>query len=126
MREIANTEPTPPRRHVAAIPRELETIVLKAMEKNPADRYLSAIELADDLRSFLEHRPIRARRASWIESSVKWMKRRPLVAALVGVSILAIVGLVGGVLGTTLALAEAKRQADEVKLQKEFVEEERP
>src|SRR5205085_5778169 len=53
LRQIAFEEPPPPRRHNPAVPRELETVVLKAMAKEPADRYASAQELADDLRRFL-------------------------------------------------------------------------
>ena len=55
-------EPVPPRRIDPSLPRDLETIVLKAMAKEPADRYATAQELADDLRRFLEDKPIRARR----------------------------------------------------------------
>jgi serine/threonine protein kinase len=62
LRQITFEEPRPPRRLHRAIPAELETIVLKALEKNPADRYATAQELADDLRRFLEDKPVRARR----------------------------------------------------------------
>src|SRR5262249_4824034 len=58
LRQIAFEEPRTLRRWDKAIPAELETIVLKAMEKNPADRYTTAQELAHDLRRFLEDRPI--------------------------------------------------------------------
>src|SRR5207245_7941430 len=62
LRQIAFEEPCPPRRLNRAIPAELETIVLKALEKNPQERYASAGELADDLGHFLQDEPIRARR----------------------------------------------------------------
>ena len=62
LRQIAHEEPAPPRRLNPAIPRDLETIVLKAMAKEPESRYATAQELADDLRRFLEHKPIQARR----------------------------------------------------------------
>src|SRR5262249_50881226 len=62
LRQIAFEEPVSPRRLHRAIPVELETIVLKALEKNPANRYATAQELADDLRNFLADRAIRARR----------------------------------------------------------------
>src|SRR5262249_53015860 len=62
MRRIALEEPTAPRSLNRAIPVELETIVLKAMARNPEERYSSAQELAEDLRHFQEHRPIRAQR----------------------------------------------------------------
>src|SRR6202035_195755 len=54
LRQIAFEEPAPPRRLERAAPAELETVVLKALEKNPADRYATAQELADDLRRFLD------------------------------------------------------------------------
>jgi serine/threonine protein kinase len=60
LRQVAFEEPRTPRQRNKAIPRELETIVLKAMEKSPESRYATAQELADDLRRFLEDRPIQA------------------------------------------------------------------
>src|SRR5262249_14742659 len=98
LRQIGSEEPTPPRRLNPALPAELETIVLKAMAKEPAERYATAGELADDLRRFLEDRPIRARRPSLWQKVKKWARRnRPLVWSL-GVSgsvvlILAVIGL---------------------------------
>ena len=71
LRQIAFEEPQPPRRLNKAIPAELETIVLKAMEKNPADRYATAQELADDLRRFLDDQPIRARRPSVVQPAAE-------------------------------------------------------
>ncbi len=75
LRQIAFEEPKPPRRLNKNIPKELETIVLKAMEKNPADRYASAGELADDLKRYLKDEPIRARRPSLIHRTRKWCRR---------------------------------------------------
>jgi serine/threonine protein kinase/WD40 repeat protein/Flp pilus assembly protein TadD len=64
------------------VPRDLETIVLKAMARDPAARYASAAELADDLRRFLENRPIKARRISAAERFRRWCRRNPVVASL--------------------------------------------
>jgi serine/threonine protein kinase len=75
LRQVAFEDPTGPRRLNKSIPGELETIVLKAMEKNPADRYATAQEMADDLRRFLEDQPIRARRPSWVQVARKWARR---------------------------------------------------
>ena len=61
LRQITQDEPTPPRRIDPAIPRDLETIVMKAMAKEPERRYATAREMADDLRRFLDDRPIHAR-----------------------------------------------------------------
>jgi tetratricopeptide (TPR) repeat protein len=83
LRQIAFEEPKPPRRVNKAIPTELETIVLKALEKNPAERYATAQELADDLRHFLEDRPILARRPPLRMQLARWVRRhKPLVAAV--------------------------------------------
>jgi serine/threonine protein kinase/tetratricopeptide (TPR) repeat protein len=96
LRQIAFEEPRAPRRINKAIPVELETIVLKALEKNPADRYGTAQELADDLRHWLEDRPIRARRPSLVQRSRKWARRhKPLVRVVVAMLVVAAV-LAGG------------------------------
>ncbi len=67
LRQIGFEEPTKPRRLERAIPPELETIVLKAMEKRAQDRYATAKEMAEDLRHWLKDRPIRTRRPSWLQ-----------------------------------------------------------
>jgi tetratricopeptide (TPR) repeat protein len=98
LRQIAFEEPKAPRRVNRAIPTELETIVLKAMEKNPAERYATAQELADDLRRFLEDRPIQARRPTLWQRARKWAQRhKPLVGATAVV--LLVVALLGGTAG---------------------------
>jgi hypothetical protein len=80
LRQIASEEPKAPRRLNKAVPAELETIVLKAMEKSPADRYATARELADDLGRYLRDEPIRARRPSLAQRGRKWARRhRPVV-----------------------------------------------
>jgi serine/threonine-protein kinase len=71
LRQIAFEEPRPLRRLNRAIPAELETIFLKALEKNPHDRYATARELAADLRRFLEDKPIQARRPPWRKVAAK-------------------------------------------------------
>jgi WD40 repeat protein/serine/threonine protein kinase len=84
LRQIAFEEPKSPRRRNRAIPTDLENIVLKALEKNPADRYATAQELADDLRRFLEDRPIRARRPTLLQIVRKWARRHPAVVSSAG------------------------------------------
>jgi serine/threonine protein kinase/Tfp pilus assembly protein PilF len=73
-----------PRQVEPRLPRDLETIVLKAMAPAPAERYASARALAEDLERFHRGEPIRARRSSWWEHTRKWAQRRPAVAALLG------------------------------------------
>ncbi len=94
LRQIAFDEPRPLRGHNRAIPRELETIVLKAMAKHPEDRYASAQEMADDLRRFLDDRPILARRPTLRERAVRWSRRhKPVVVSAVVVLVLAVIAL---------------------------------
>src|SRR5262249_51650186 len=94
LRQIAFEEPRPLQRVKRAIPAELATVVAKAMEKNAADRYSTAQELADDLRRFLEDKPIRARRPSLGERVRRWARRhQALVRAVFVGLVLAVLGL---------------------------------
>jgi tetratricopeptide (TPR) repeat protein len=91
LRQIAQDEPIPPRRLDPAIPRDLETIVLKALEKEPDRRYATAHELGEDVRRFLEDRPIRARRPTPAERAAKWARRhRAVLGATAAVAFLAL------------------------------------
>jgi WD40 repeat protein/serine/threonine protein kinase len=92
---VVKDSPVPPRRRDARIPRDLETIVLKAITKEPGERYATAQALAQDLNLFLEGKPIRARRTSLPEQAWRWCRRSPLATALAVVSMLAVVSLVG-------------------------------
>jgi serine/threonine-protein kinase len=92
---VTTTEPPPPRRLRPQVPRDLETVCLKCLEKEPADRYPSAGALADDLGNFLEDRPVQARRPSVVQVAARWARRHRAVvwsaalAALVGLAVLA-------------------------------------
>jgi serine/threonine protein kinase/tetratricopeptide (TPR) repeat protein len=98
LRQIAFEEPVLPRRLDRAIPAELETIVLKAMEKNLADRFATAKELADDLRHWLEDRPIKARRPSLGQRARRWARRhRPLVTGVAAALVVGLTVLAGSV-----------------------------
>jgi WD40 repeat protein/tRNA A-37 threonylcarbamoyl transferase component Bud32 len=79
---VRTEEPVPPRRLQPGVPRDLETVCLKCLEKEPKRRYPSADELADDLERFLKHEPVRARPTPAWERAAKWARRRPVVAAL--------------------------------------------
>jgi tetratricopeptide (TPR) repeat protein len=94
LRAIASEDPRPLRRHNRAVPRDLETIVAKAMAKDPARRYPTAGALAGDLRSFLENRPISARRPGPIERATKWVYRHQVLttAACVVAAAVAVAG----------------------------------
>ena len=75
--QITHQPPAPLRQHDRRIPRDLETIVLKAMAKDPKDRFATAGELRDELRRFLEGRPIRSRPVGPAEQFWRWCKRNP-------------------------------------------------
>jgi WD40 repeat protein/tetratricopeptide (TPR) repeat protein len=81
----------PPRRLRPAVPRDLETICLKCLERDPGRRYPTALALADDFERFLDGRPIRARRVRAWEHAVRWRRRKPAEARLVMALILAVV-----------------------------------
>jgi serine/threonine protein kinase len=118
LRRIAFEEPTPPRRVDPKVPRELETIVSKAMAKEPADRYATAQELADDLARFLEHKPIKARRPTLPERVAKWSRRhRSVVASATVILVLAVLALAASTAliareqrATAAALAQARAE----------------
>jgi WD40 repeat protein len=93
--QVINDEPVPPRQLNASIPRDLETICLKCLEKEVERRYPSAAALADDLGRWLRGEPILARPAGGMERVVKWTRRRPLAATLAVVSLLASLSTVG-------------------------------
>jgi serine/threonine-protein kinase len=111
---ITLDEPRPPRRLDSAIPHDLETIVLKAMEKNPTDRYATAQELAEDLHRYLRDESIRAKRPSLVQRARKWARRRRgLVAAGIACLLVALLVL-GGSIGWVTSDLAARRSATEV------------
>jgi serine/threonine protein kinase len=94
LQQIAHDEPRPPRSVQRAIPVELETIILKAIAKNPSERYGTAQELADDLQRFLEDKPILARRPTMWDKAMKWSRRhRPVVGSAAALLVLTTIGL---------------------------------
>ncbi len=88
LRRITSDEPVRPRHRDRAIPVELETIVLKAIAKEPDARYSTAQDLADDLRRFLEDRPIVARRPTLPQRAAKWARRHRALVRVASVSVL--------------------------------------
>src|SRR5262249_12753909 len=125
---VLSDEPVPPSRLVPKVPADLETVCLKCLSKEPARRYASAEELANDLRRFQAGEPIRARPAGAVERTWKWAKRRPALAALLGVVPLALVSL--AVLSGNLAAARndadekrktAEKEADKARKARDFL-----
>jgi WD40 repeat protein/serine/threonine protein kinase len=79
---IRNESPSAPSKHDRSIPRDLETIVLKSLAKEPTSRYRTAAAMADDLRRFLKGEPIHARPIGRVERAWRWCRRNPAVAGL--------------------------------------------
>jgi WD40 repeat protein len=94
--QVRESEPAALRSHNSELQLDLQTICLKCLEKDPARRYNSAEALADDLERWLRGEPIQARTATTWERTVKWAKRRPALAALLGVSVLSAAALLIG------------------------------
>jgi eukaryotic-like serine/threonine-protein kinase len=101
IQSIQEREPVPPRRLRPKLPRDLNTICLKCLQKEPSGRYDSAAELAGDLRRFLRGEPIQARPQTQAERLWRWCRRNPLVASLAAAIFLLLVS--GTVLSTLLA-----------------------
>lgn len=78
LERIRHEDPVPPRRLNPSLDRDLETICLKCLEKDPPKRYHIAAALADDLERWQRHEPVEARPAGWTERSVKWVRRHPV------------------------------------------------
>jgi serine/threonine-protein kinase len=94
-RQVIATDPVPPSRLNPRAPRDLETICLKCLHKDPARRYPSAAALADDLRRFLAGAPIAARRVGPLERAGKWVRRRPALTAALAGGVLLVVTVAG-------------------------------
>jgi WD40 repeat protein len=109
--QILGEEPPRPRKLNPAVPRDLETIVLKAIAKEPAHRYASAAEMAADLKRFTEDRPIRARRVNAAERLWRWSWRNPLVASMAAAIFLLLVVVAAGSLIQNAQLLTANREA---------------
>jgi WD40 repeat protein/tRNA A-37 threonylcarbamoyl transferase component Bud32 len=87
LQKVLSEEPVPPRQRVPGVPADLETICLKALRKDPRDRYATAREFADELDRFLHDEPVRARRLSRLEKVARWCRRKPAAAALLAATV---------------------------------------
>ena len=104
VRQVTNEEPPRLKKLNPEVPRDLETIVQKSIERDPNHRYADASDLADDLRRFVDDEPIQARRASVVERVARWGRRNPAVAGLLSAVALLLFSIIG-------ALLYADRQA---------------
>lgn len=94
LHDVVHSEPVSPRRLDDRIPRDLETVCLKALQKPPTARYPSAVAFGEDLTRFLQQQPILARRVSLLERGLRWSQRNPAIA---GLSAVLTVSLLAGV-----------------------------
>jgi serine/threonine protein kinase len=124
MHQIALEEPRAPRRLERNIPVELETIVLKAIAKTPAERYATAQEFADDLQRFLDDKPVMAKRPSLLDKTTKWAKRhKSLVASAAALVI--ITAAVASAFSIRLAQVNFQLGEEEAKTKKALGNEQR-
>jgi serine/threonine protein kinase len=112
LQQVQERSADPPSKLNRRIDRDLETICLKCLEKEPKRRYDSAAALADDLERFLRGEPVLARRTSIPERVIKWAKRRPAIAALLGVVLLTALGGMAGVFWQWRRTERANRSLD--------------
>jgi serine/threonine protein kinase len=124
LRQIADTEPAPPRSLDRTIPAELEIIILKAVTKEPGERYATAQDFADDLERFREDRPIHARRPTLAQKATKWARRhRAVVASTVATGLLTMAGLAVATVLTIRAYDRERVKAQEADEQRARAEE---
>ena len=110
--QITHEPPAPLRQHDRRIPLDLETLVLKALAKDPKDRFASPAELGDELRRYLESRPIRSRPVGTVERLWRWCRRSPsLAAATIGAAMLTTILLIGSI----IAALTFRAQLDEIR-----------
>jgi WD40 repeat protein len=110
LKAVTSAEPVRPRRLEPGVPRDLEAVVLKCLEKEPGRRYALALELAEDLRRFLDHKPVKARGISAAGRLARWARRNRGVAAALGVIALLLIGVA---IAASLAALRFERLADE-------------
>jgi len=121
--QVLNREPVWPRTLQSSIPRDLETICLKCLEKEPKRRYSTAEALEADLRAYLQGRPIAVRPVGTVETAIKWARRRPTMAALLLVTLLGVAGIVWKYIDAEQQRDIAEEKSRDAELQKQLAQE---
>jgi serine/threonine protein kinase/formylglycine-generating enzyme required for sulfatase activity len=132
VKQMTHDEPERPRKLNKRVPRDLETVVLKAIARDPAHRYQTPAAMAEDLKRFVEDRPVRARRVGEAEKLWRWCRRNPLPASLLAGIVLVFLAGFAGVFGQWrvaetqrgIALAreqEALQEAEKAKKARDFL-----
>jgi DNA-binding beta-propeller fold protein YncE len=121
--QVLADDPVPPRRLQSKVPRDLETICLKCLRKEPNKRYTSGKALAEDLGRFLQGKPIVARPVGVLSQGLRWVRRRPAAATLLVIIVLIPLGLVGGGAWYLHERELARRIDEEREKQREQLEE---
>jgi WD40 repeat protein/serine/threonine protein kinase len=123
MLQVLSEDPVPPARLQPKLPRDLETICLRCLEKDPRRRYPTALDLADELLRFLNHEPIHARPLGPIARGLRWCRRNPVLAAVSLLAVLALLTVAGLSIGFGIREAQAARRLEnEQKHTKEALE----
>ncbi|HVK08081.1 MAG TPA: WD40 repeat domain-containing serine/threonine protein kinase, partial [Gemmataceae bacterium] len=112
LKQVLNADVRPPRRLAPHVPRDLETVILKAMAVEASHRYPTAAALADDLRRVADGRPVSARRLSAPRRAARWARRNPLAAGLSGMVLLLMTAMT--ILSTWAAIDNDRKQAEAV------------
>lgn len=115
MMQLVTKDPVPPSQLVAKVPRDLEIICLKCLEKKPGKRYSTALELAEDCRRFLSGDSIQARPVGPLERTVKWCRRRPTVALMLAGSAVAAAVLIAGGVWHNLQLRQSLKETEQAR-----------
>lgn len=110
--QVRSQEPVPPSRLQPKVPRDLETICLKCLQKEASKRYGTALNLADDLRRFSAGEPILARPVAWPERLRSWCRRNPRVAALAASVLFLLLTITAGSVAFSIQLSEQKRATE--------------
>lgn len=122
VKQVTDGDPVPPRRLDPAIPSDLETVVLKAMAREPGERYATAVDFAEDLRNVVADRPVKARRLSAVARAARWSRRNPATSVPIGISVgLVLVVAIGATIAATvLANKNAELAAANVRERQRF------